>query len=312
MILIEAGFLTSDATLPDHGVAQNFWNYSDVAAVGRVPEVRRWTCGTVLARRHAFESADFPVDSCSGKVLRDCFGRLISLDPEMAEIIASERWETDSSFPEVPSRLLSSHSWKKGMADKWFFDDDILRFEAWALVEAAHSQPVHDCRTNLPIVLCFSRGRSLDVSLLTQITRIASVCLGSNITISIRWIPSELNSSERGSREHDNPYGPTKCLVDHLGSNDGQSILVSHACLCREPGSCEYEALTTSDEVAVNRDLFPETLSAVAEEKEDSLCTELAGDETQGSEKAQPPHDKGPRESSSSAKRLRRIRPGGT
>ena len=137
MILIEAGFLASDATLSDHGVAQNFWNYSHVAAVGRVPEVRRWTCGTVLARRHAFESADFPVDSCSGKVLRDCFGRPISLDPEMAEIIASERWETDSSFPEVPSRLLSSHSWKKGMADKWFFDDDILRFEAWALVEAA-------------------------------------------------------------------------------------------------------------------------------------------------------------------------------
>ena len=95
--------------------------------------------------------------------------------------------------------------------------------------------------------------------------------------------------------------------MDHLGSNDGQSILVSHAWLCREPGSCEYEALTTSDEVAVNRDLFPETLSTVAEEKEDSLCTELAGDETH-----QPPHDKGPRESSPSAKRLRRIRPGRT
>ena len=76
----------------------------------RVPEVRRWICGAVLARRHAFESAGFRVDSCSGELLRDCFGRPISLDPELAEVIASERWETDPSLPEVPSRLLSSHS----------------------------------------------------------------------------------------------------------------------------------------------------------------------------------------------------------
>ena len=86
----------------------------------------------------------FRVDSCSAEVLRDCLGRPISLDPELAEIIASERWETDSSFPEVPSHFLLSHSWKKVMADEWFFDEDILRLEARALVKAAnraaHSQ----------------------------------------------------------------------------------------------------------------------------------------------------------------------------
>ena len=54
------------------------------------------------------------------------FGRPISLDLELAEIIAFERWETDL---EVSSRLLSSQTWKKVMADKWFFDDDILRLE---------------------------------------------------------------------------------------------------------------------------------------------------------------------------------------
>ena len=69
---------------------------------------------------------------------------------------------------------------KKVMADNWFFDDDILRLEAWALVQAAeraaHSQPVHDCKfllpsDNLSIVLCFTRGRSRDIRLLTQIRR---------------------------------------------------------------------------------------------------------------------------------------------
>ena len=66
------------------------------------------------------------------------------------------------------------------MADRWFFDD-ILRPEARALVKAAeraaHSQLVHVCRIlllsdNLPIVLCFTRGRSRDFRLRTQITRL--------------------------------------------------------------------------------------------------------------------------------------------
>ena len=62
MILTEAdwarpwlpGVLASDASLTCYGVAQSFWNPSDIVVVGRIPEVRRWRCGAVLARRHAF------------------------------------------------------------------------------------------------------------------------------------------------------------------------------------------------------------------------------------------------------------------
>ena len=83
-------------------------------------------------------------------------------------------------------------------------------------------------------------------------------------------------------------------LEDHSGSNDGQTFPVSHAWLSREPGQLRIQKrsrhLTKS---LSNLDLFPETLSAVAEETEDSLCVEVASDETQGSEKAQPPHDRG-------------------
>ena len=53
---------------------------------------------------------------------------------------------------------LSFVSWKREMADNWFFAGAILGLEAWALVgaaeRAAHSQQVHDC------VLCFTRRRS--------------------------------------------------------------------------------------------------------------------------------------------------------
>ena len=84
-----SGVLASDASLTGYEVAQSFWSFSDVAAVGRVLEVR-WSCGAVPARRHAFERAGFRVDSRSREVLHDFFGRPISLDPELAEIIASE------------------------------------------------------------------------------------------------------------------------------------------------------------------------------------------------------------------------------
>ena len=91
-------------SLSGYGEARRYWSPSDVAMVGRVLEVRRSRFGAVPARRHAFDSAGFS-------------GRPICLEPELVEIIASERWETDPSFP---SRLLSSHSWKKVMVDSGF------------------------------------------------------------------------------------------------------------------------------------------------------------------------------------------------
>ena len=68
---------------------------------------------------------------------------------------------------------------KKVMPDRLFFDDDILRREA------------EPCRTlllsvNLSVVLCFARGRSRDFRLVVEMRRFASVCLESNIKMSIR------------------------------------------------------------------------------------------------------------------------------
>ena len=95
--------------------------------MGRVPEVRRWICGAVLARRHAFESAGFRVDSCSGEVLRDCFGRPISLDPQVAEIDCVRAM---------------------GDGPKPFRGTISIALESFMLSD------------NLSVVLCFTRGRS--------------------------------------------------------------------------------------------------------------------------------------------------------
>ena len=96
----------------------------------------------------------------------------------------------------------------------------------------AHSQPVHDCRLlplsdYLSIVLCFNRGRSRDFRFLTQIRRFASVCLARNIRISVGWIPSEFNSSDKGSREHGNVYDSSKSVVHNLHSSEKQTFPAS-------------------------------------------------------------------------------------
>ena len=130
-------------------------------------------------------------------------------------------------------------------------------------------------------MLCENRGRSRDFRFLTQIRLFSSVCLARNIRISIRWIPSEFNSSDRGSREHDSAYDATKSLVDHFGSHDGQTFPVSHAWLSREPGSCALKAFAASDGVAIERNLFPEALSAVAEETENCWLETTRGERGQ-------------------------------
>ena len=119
--------------------------------------------------------------------------------------------------------LLSSHSWKKVLADTWFFDDDIVRLEARALVKAAnraaHSQPLHDCKTllvsdHLLVRLCFARGRSRDFN--------------RNVKISIRWSPSDFNSSDRGSRDQSLAATSAQMIV-------GQSQILTHAPIVNPP-----------------------------------------------------------------------------
>ena len=88
---------TMSLSLSGFGVAQFFGSISVVTAVGRMP------AGGQYLSKH-FRALGFRVGSCSGDVLRDYFGDPISLDLELTEIIAFERWESDSHFSESPSR----------------------------------------------------------------------------------------------------------------------------------------------------------------------------------------------------------------
>ena len=47
----------ADASLSGYGISSTIWSPCEVAAVGRVPERRRWKLGAGIAREHALEQA---------------------------------------------------------------------------------------------------------------------------------------------------------------------------------------------------------------------------------------------------------------
>ena len=53
---------------------------------------------------------------------------------------------------------------------------------------------------NMSVCLAFDRSRARNHSLLIQIRRFASYCLARNISCTVRWVPSELNSADHPSR----------------------------------------------------------------------------------------------------------------
>ena len=138
--------------------------------------------------------------------------------------IASERWEADPNFAEVPSRLLSSHSWKHVMADKWFFDDDILRPEAPALVKAASRCTTAGCCYSVTIFQLYSASTVDDPATSDSLPR-SDVLL----RCVFRATPGSASDGYRASstavtRAAENVTvhcDATKILVDHFGSNDG-------------------------------------------------------------------------------------------
>eukprot|EP00959_Pyramimonas_sp_CCMP1952_P014945 316190-Pyramimonas_sp.AAC.1 len=53
---------------------------------------------------------------------------------------------------------------------------------------------------NMSVVLSFSRSRAKDFALLVQVRRFQAYCLARNLKVSVRWVPSELNPADYGSR----------------------------------------------------------------------------------------------------------------
>ena len=191
--------LASDASLSGWAVAGSYWSRQDVATIGRVQERSRFRYTDMAApREHALGSLGFSQDN----------------DGKWHATGASGVWEQDSEFPEVPGHLLAGERWETLVAQEWFFyDEPINVLEARAAVKAieriAYSKYGFRIRQliivdNMAVALCFNRHRARKHCMLRLVRRAAALELGCDMRVSVRWVPSEVNSSDGGSRVYGN------------------------------------------------------------------------------------------------------------
>jgi len=109
----------------------------------------------------------------------------------------------------VPAAGLRESLWRTVRCGRWHHSENILVLEARACEKAIQRLACGvfglNIRQlvlldNMSLVLSLSRGRSRSFGLLVVMRRIYSYCLARGIRLYVRWIPSELNSSDEPSR----------------------------------------------------------------------------------------------------------------
>ena len=228
--------LSSDASLHGYGVCQAWWPKAKVAECGRQTERSRFRrVSAHSARESALQAAGLSVDErgrCTDPHGDACRASL-----------AQAGWDTDDGFKEVPHAGLVRRLWHATIHGKWQFKEDILVLEARAVMKgirrALLTRYGHDVRQlalcdNLAVVLTFERCRSRNYQVLKVLRQFAAFCFARNVRVAIRWIPSELNISDEGSRLAEGAKD-SKLLIDLLGDSwaedfvaDGCGPLLPH------------------------------------------------------------------------------------
>ena len=192
----------TDASEEGYGVCASWWPRSTVASVGRVSERSRFKrSGGHSARESALGSAGFIHDPTSGKWALP--------DIDINDFLDDSGWTLNADFAEVPAELLHKSQWEPKSWGRWQRAENILVLEARALIggirRVCSSNHGHDCRQlclvdNLSLALCFERSRSRNFKVIRILRQASAYLLGFNISLSVRWIPSELNSADGPSR----------------------------------------------------------------------------------------------------------------
>ena len=166
------------------------WPEADIARVCRVRERARFK---KLFSRRARHSA----------LLQAGLGEYL---PELGE---RETWDMDESFDEVPARLLVPSRWRLVRSGAWLYDEHIVKLEAMGLNRVvSHLCSLPDVvgkrvlllNDSMAVVLAFGRCRARSYGLLKEVRRAAAACLALGLRLHVRWVPSELNSSDEGTR----------------------------------------------------------------------------------------------------------------
>ena len=74
---------------------------------------------------------------------------------------------------------------------------------------ALHHRQHVVCGDNMSVALALAKGRCQDPLLLFQCRRAAAVCLAADLSVVYRWLPSEWNAADAGSRQWEPPKSHT-------------------------------------------------------------------------------------------------------
>ena len=134
-------------------------------------------------------------------------------DPETVKPLQVEKFdafELDVDFPEVDDELLQPSRWHDVFSVHMQLPEPITILEGRGVVAALR----HKLRSsnefgrkhlhfndNMSVVLMCSKGRSSSFGMLRVCRRIACLLIASDCQLSVRWIPSEKNIADRGSRQ---------------------------------------------------------------------------------------------------------------
>ena len=118
-------------------------------------------------------------------------------------------WYQDLSFREIPGHLLKRSLWSDCMSGSWREPEDISVEEIRTVVKAVFDSlkfpHVHNQRhlflgDNMGVVLACARARSKSFKFIVQLRKLCALSLISNIRVYFRWIPSEINLSDKAFR----------------------------------------------------------------------------------------------------------------
>ena len=113
-------------------------------------------------------------------------------------------------FPEVPLEVVEASGWMDVASGRWRHrNESIIVLESRALTRGVENPRKYPTTVSKKVCdACgqygsFERRRSRNFLVLTCIRKLAGLCFALDLAVTVRWIPSEINVSDRPSRIHD-------------------------------------------------------------------------------------------------------------
>jgi len=232
------------------------WPQWAVAAAGRIPERSRFKLAPGRSAR----------SDCFATVERGL--EVLPVADEPADIDDDIDVNTAlADFPEIDHRLIDHGQWQTLFQVRWrYFDQDIFELESRALVTGfkalVSSKKLSNCRIlclidNMSVCLSYERRRTKKFAVLRAIREISAWATVLGIRVSFRWVPSEINPSDDGSRvfQPDGPLSKAELASPHDHQKSAHRVSVQ----CHHPSTSA--SIATSSSVISPNDRPHEILS---------------------------------------------------